>query len=58
MPEVTIEMKKERETKGTVRYEEEGDLYAVGTLYVRKHVVAQLGNPDRLTLTIAPPNGK
>lgn len=30
---------KGKETKGTVRFEEEGNKQAIGTLYVRKHVL-------------------
>ena len=56
---ITIQFSRERETKNTVRYTEEipaNDADAtpvVGTLYVSKRALQKLGNPDRLTVTIA-----
>jgi len=45
---------KERETKNTIRYQEDAgdDPQVVGTLYIQKWAVKQLGNPDRITVTI------
>lgn len=44
----------ERETKNTVRFKEEAadGEEKVGTLYVRKDTVAELGAPTRLVVTI------
>lgn len=43
---------RERETKNTVRFQEQGDLAAVGVLYVQKDAVRALGNPDKLQVSI------
>jgi hypothetical protein len=50
----TVTFKVEKETKNTVRYEEEiGDTPPIiGTLYVQKWVLKTLGNPATLTLTL------
>ncbi len=56
MKEVTLQFVKERETKNTVRYEEveqETMALAVGTLYVQKHLLKQMGNPEKLSVTIS-----
>jgi hypothetical protein len=45
----------EKETKNTRKFEEvpePGQAPMIGTLYVQKHVLHNLGNPDRLTVTI------
>lgn len=56
MPNVTIQLRKERETKNTIRFEEmenaEGNPPLIGTLYVRKWALKRLGDPDQLTLTL------
>jgi hypothetical protein len=56
---VTLELtfQRERETKNTVRYEEQvGDEPPiVGTLYVQKYAVNRIGNPERLRVTIEAP---
>ncbi len=58
MPDpVTITLKRQKDTKNTVRFEEverEDAALVVGTLYVQKHAVHALGNPDTITLTIQP----
>lgn len=41
---------KERETKNTVRYAEQGDETVIGTLYVKKAVAENL--PDEFTITL------
>ena len=53
MATVTVELQKDRETKGTWRYAEvtENDP-VIGTLYVRKPAARRLGNPEAITLTI------
>ena len=45
---------RERETKNTVRYEEQvtDAPPVVGTLYLQKYALNRLGNPDRLRVTI------
>lgn len=47
-----IVLEREKETKNKVRFQEVGDQDLVGTLYVPKTSLGQLGNPDRLTLTL------
>lgn len=45
----------EKETKNTRKFEEQpepGNAPVIGTLYVQKHVLHGLGNPERLTITI------
>ena len=45
----------EKETKNTRKFEElpeSGVAPAIGTLYVQKHVLQGLGDPERLTVTI------
>jgi len=49
---VTIKFKKEKETKGTFRYTEEGDETKVGSLYLKKAAATELGNPESLTVVI------
>jgi hypothetical protein len=57
MATVTVELHKDRETKGTWRYAEvtEEDP-VIGTLYVRKPAAHRLGNPETLTVTITTPD--
>lgn len=53
---ITVAFEKERETKGTVVFSElhdETEAPVVRTLYVAKHSYAKLGNPTKLTVTIA-----
>ncbi len=52
-----IELKfvKEKDTKNTIRFaEQERDdgPPVVGTLYIQKYALKQLGNPETLTVTI------
>ena len=58
MTDITIQLKKERETKNTIRFEEmeneEGNPPLVGTLYVQKWALKRLGDPEMLTLTLTP----
>lgn len=45
----------EKETKNTRKFEEQpepGVAPVIGTLYVQKHVLHGLGNPERLSVTI------
>lgn len=51
-----LEFIAERVTKNTVRFAEvEHDgVTAVGTLYVQKHALRDIGNPERLKVTIEP----
>lgn len=50
---VRVVLEREKETKRTVRYVEPGDDAMVGTLYVPKSTLSQLGNPERLEITLA-----
>jgi len=49
-----LSFERERETKNTVRYEEQvtDEPPVVGTLYLQKYALNRLGNPDRLRVTI------
>lgn len=52
--EVVLRFARERETKNTVRFEElvgDGER-VIGTLYVTKAAVAQLGQPDHLDVAV------
>lgn len=48
----TLTFTQERETKNTIRYQETSDVPAIGTLYVQKHLWAELGKPENLTIEI------
>ena len=51
MDPVTITFKKNKETKGTFRYESpEADIS--GSLYIKKPKVTELGSPDTIKVTI------
>jgi hypothetical protein len=54
-PTISVEFKREKETKNTVRFAEvvTGDEPLVGVLYVQKNTSARLGNPESLTVTLA-----
>jgi hypothetical protein len=53
---LTLTFTKERETKGTWRYAEDvedaSQRPTIGTIYVLKTVLAEPGDPDKLTVTI------
>lgn len=56
MESIVIQFTKSRETKGTFVYEEdheETDPPVVRTLYVARHAAAKLGNPEKISVTIA-----
>jgi hypothetical protein len=47
----------EKETKNTVKFEEvpeRGQPAIMGSLYLQKWVVAQMGDPESLTVTVSP----
>lgn len=48
---ITRTFTKDRETKNTVRYAEDGDVVAVGTLYVQKSEL-EGKTPEQFQLTI------
>jgi len=51
--EIAVKLEKEKETSNTYRYRETDDTPGfIGTLYLRKFVAKQLGNPDIITVTI------
>lgn len=49
-----LQFTKERETKNTVRFSEDGKQQAIGTLYVQKSALAKIGDPEALSVTIEP----
>lgn len=56
---LVVEFTKEKETKNTVRYFEsvdgaKVDTPAIGILYLQKTAVEALGQPEVLSITIAP----
>lgn len=51
---LTIIFAIEKETKNTFRFVEREDAPAVGTLYIQKHALKKLGNPQALRVTIEP----
>jgi hypothetical protein len=56
MEPLQVTLRRAKETKNTVRYEEpESDQpMAIGTLYVQKSAVQRLADPEAITVTIAP----
>jgi hypothetical protein len=48
----TVKFTKEKETKGTFVYTEEGDTPKIGTLYLKKAAAAEIGNPESITVTV------
>jgi hypothetical protein len=56
MEPLQVILRRAKETKNTVRYEEpESDQpLIIGTLYVQKWALHRLGDPETLTITVAP----
>jgi len=56
MEPMRITLRRAKETKNTVRYEEpESDQpLVIGTLYLQKWALHRLGDPQEITVTIAP----
>lgn len=57
---VAVDFKVAKETKGTFRFSEvptPGVAEMIGSLYVRKHVLHELGYPEELTVTITVKEG-
>ena len=57
MPEekkMTVQMRKERDTKRTIRYDEFSEAPFIGVLYVQKLALKEIfgGFPDKLEITI------
>ncbi len=52
--EVVVELSETKVTKNTVRFEEidPPDGMKVGAVYLPKHVVAQLGHPKKIKITV------
>lgn len=48
-----VQLEREKETKNKVRFQEVGGEDLIGILYVPKTSLRQLGDPDRITLTVA-----
>jgi hypothetical protein len=49
----TVVLEREKETKATIRYQEIDGGEDLRMVYVPKPTLAQLGNPDRLEITLA-----
>ena len=51
---IKVTMTQDKETKGTIRYSEEGNMQYIGTLYIRKHASDALGGamPTKIEVTI------
>lgn len=51
---ISVSMNRERDTKNTVRFAEEGERedQQLGTIYLPKRTLADLGNPKSVTVTI------
>jgi hypothetical protein len=47
-----IQFTKDKETKGTFVYREDGDNQKVGSLYLKKAAAEELGNPDKIKVTL------
>jgi hypothetical protein len=47
-----VELVREKETKGTFRYAEESEHPLIGMVYIPKSTLDQLGNPERLKVTL------
>jgi hypothetical protein len=56
MEPMKVTLRRAKETKNTVRYEEpESDQpIVIGTLYLQKWALHRLGDPQEITVTIAP----
>jgi hypothetical protein len=50
--ELTVDLAIERETKNKVRFNEVGDDDVVGSLYLRKKAMEELGNPEDIEVII------
>ena len=54
--EIRLRFKRERETKNTVRFEEEASESSeppvIGTLYLQKWALKRLGEPEALMVTV------
>jgi hypothetical protein len=53
---ITRTFSRERDTKNTVMFREEGTETAVGQLYLQKAVLQQLGNPETIAVVIGRPD--
>ena len=55
MEPLQVTLRRAKETKNTVRYEEpeSGEPPVIGTLYVQKWAVHRLEDPEAITVTIA-----
>ncbi len=61
MTELTLTFTREKDTKNTVRYREvvpDGDPGVVGSIYVQKFALKELGQPEQLTVVIRAGSGE
>jgi len=56
LAEIEVKLRKERETKNTVRFEEieseSGEPPVIGTLYLQKWALKRIGNPDTVVVVV------
>ena len=48
----TVIFKREKDTKNTVKFQEQGDLPLIGPLYVQRHALQALGNINAETIEV------
>ncbi|MHA1302229.1 MAG: hypothetical protein ACTSPI_00815 [Candidatus Heimdallarchaeaceae archaeon] len=53
LTKLQIEMEKDKETKGAVRYSDKGTPYPK-SIYLRKEEAEVLGNPNKILVKISP----
>ena len=51
---IKVEFTKGRETKNTWRYDSVEGSAVMGSLYLQKDKVVELGNPEKLTVVVTP----
>lgn len=51
---VTVSMSYDKETSRTIRYKEDSETPRIGVLYVPKSTLNEMGDPQEITVSIAP----
>ncbi len=52
MNKITTTLVREKVCKNSIRYEEKGDNKYIGKVYIKKSTLEELGNPQKITLTL------